>query len=451
MVVIEKAGKPTAAIVAKGFDRDAMVSARAFGLPWFRYALVPEVLTGLSPERIEEHVTNAFDQIVQVLTTNSNGEGLPAVADARAADRLKVEGTDRYDAFEAMNSLFMENEWGDGFPLIPPTPEKVEWMLKGTTRDHQDVVTVLPPGLRYATVEKIAINAVMAGCEPSHLPILMAACEALPGFGSTARVLTMSTSPNAPLLMINGPISGEIGFNSGRCALGPGSPSRHNVAVGRAFRLVLMNVGNAYPARMDMDTIGSSRKFSMCFAENEEESPWAPYHTDLGFDKDESTVTIFDTIGEEDVDDLTNWESERVLDSFAAACSNVPARYVVNFFDQEKPTDRILLAMCPEHANICGKEGWSKRSVREYVHNYARMNARVAMCWGRKTPELFRPEWRWLLDRSESELEQIALQVLENADLYDVAVVGGPAGKSMVFHALCGGPSTVLIKDRAPI
>ncbi len=449
MVQVEKAGKPTVSIVSEGFARDAMVSARAFGFPQFRYALVPEVLTGLSPERIEEHVTNSFDQIVEVLTTDINGANGAAIADAHAAESLTVHGEDRYDAFESLNRLFIEKEWGDGFPIIPPTPEKVNAMLGGTTRDPQDVVSILPPGMRYATVEKIAINAVMAGCEPIHLPVLMAACEALPRFGTPARALTMSTSANAPLMMVNGPIAREIGMNSGRCAMGPGAPSRHNVVLGRAFRLVLMNVGNAYPGRMDMDTIGSSRKFSLCFAENDEESPWNGYHVDRGYDNDQSTVTLFDTLGEEDVDDLTNWEPERVLDSFAVTCSNHAARYVINYFDVEEATDRLLLAMCPEHANICGQAGWTKRSVREYVHHYSKVNARLALSWGRKTPEVFRPEWRWLLERSDSELEDVYLRVVENSSFYDVVVVGGPAGKSMVMYGDAGGPVTALIKDRA--
>lgn len=448
MVQVEKAGKPTVSIVSEGFARDAMVSARAFGLPQFRYALVPEVLTGISPERIQDHVTNAFDQIVEVLTTNANGGDAPAIADAQAAEALTIQGEDSYDAFEAMNRLFIEKEWGDGFPIIPPTRKKVEAMLAGTTRDPHDVVSILPPGMRYATVEKIAINAVMAGCEAIHLPVLMAACEALPGFGTPARALTMSTSPNAPLMMVNGPIVKEIGMNSGRCAMGPGAPSRHNVVLGRAFRLILMNVGNAYPGRMDMDTIGSSRKFSLCFAENEDESPWNPYHVDQGYDEDQSAVTLFDTLGEEDVDDLTNWEPERVLDSFAVTCSNHAARYVINYFDIEKATDRLLLAMCPEHANICGNAGWTKHSVREYVHHHSKINARLALSWGRKTPEVFRPEWNWLLKRSEAELEQVFLSAVESSDFYDIVVVGGPAGKSMVMYGDAGGPVTTLIKDR---
>jgi hypothetical protein len=260
--------------------------------------------------------------------------------------------------------------------------------------------------------------------------------------------MLMSTGPHAPLIVVNGPIAREIGINSGRCALGPGAQSRHNIVIGRAFRLILMNVGGAYPGRMDMDTIGTARKFSMCVAENETETPWNPYHVDRGHGRDVSTVTLFETRDEVDVDDLTNFEPEGVLDSFAAACSFIPSHYTANFFDIEKSTHRFVLMMCPEHANVCARAGWSKRSVRQYVHHHARINARLALNWARMTPELLRPEWKWLLRWPPWELEKLMLPVQENSNDYDILVVGGPAGKSMVFSTMCGGPSTVVVTDR---
>jgi hypothetical protein len=418
-------------------------------MPEVALAVVPEVLTGVGPDRIATHVADALEQIVEGLTREVVARGVTSAVPPRPAERLAISAADRYEAFEVMNRQFLEEEWGDGFPLIPPTPEKVEWMLRGTTREPQDIVAVLPPAMRYATVEKIAINAVMAGCEPAHLPILMAACRALVGFGTMARVMLMSTGPHAPLLVVNGPLAARIGINSGRCALGPGAQSRHNIAIGRAFRLVLMNIGGAYPGRMDMDTIGTARKFSQCVAENETESPWRPYHIDRGYGPDVSTVTLFETRDEVDVDDLTNYEPEGVLDSFAAACSFIPAHYTASSFAVEGSTHRFVLMMCPDHASICAKAGWSKRSVREYVHHHARINARLAANWGRLTPSRMRPEWRWLLTRSPAELDRLTLPVQESADSYDIVVVGGPAGKSMVFSTMCGGPSTVAVEDVA--
>jgi hypothetical protein len=271
---MEKADKPAVGLISAGFELDAMATARAFGLPQFRYALVPDVLTGLAPEEIEQEVADALDQIVEVLTTDAPGIGdEPTTPEVTSADLLKIEASDAYEAFEKMNRQFLELEWGDGFPLIPPTPKKVERMLKGATLGPGEVITVLAPGNGFATVEKIAINAVMAGCEPVHLPILIAACRAYTGLGHRVRGMAMSTGPHAPLLVINGPIAKEIGINSKRCSLGPGLPSRHNIVLGRALRLMMINIGNCRPGHMDMDTIGSARKFSLCVAENEEESP----------------------------------------------------------------------------------------------------------------------------------------------------------------------------------
>ena len=417
-------------------------------MPEVALAIVPEVLTGISPERIGHHVTETVDRIVGGLTRDL-ARSLTPKAVTGPAERLVISAADRYEAFELMNRQFLEEEWGDGFPLIPPTPAKVEWMLRGTSRRPQDVVAVLPPAMRYATVEKIAVNAVMAGGEPGHLPILMAACRALVGFGTMARVMLMSTGPHAPLLVVNGPIAARIGINAGRCALGPGAPSRHNIAIGRAFRLILMNIGGAYPGRMDMDTIGTARKFSQCVAENEADSPWRPYHVDQGYGPEVSTVTLFETRDEVDVDDLTNYEPEGVLDSVAASCSFIPAHYTASSFDVEGSTHRFVLMMCPEHASICAKAGWSKRSVKEYVHQHARINARLAANWGRLTPSRMRPEWRWLLTRSPAELDQMTLPVQESAASYDIVVVGGPAGKSMVFSTMCGGPATAPVEDVA--
>ena len=433
-----------------GFERDAMATARSFGLPEFRYALVPDVITGLTPERIEQEVTDAFDQIVDGLTTDADGSGNGSATalKAKPADRLSIDATDSYDAFEKMNRQFLELEWGDGFPIIPATPEKVARMLKGTTRSPGDVITVLAPGNGIATVEKIAINAVMAGCEPVHLPILISTCEAYTGLGDRVRAMAMSTSSHAPLMVINGPIAKEIGINSKRCALGPGAQSRHNIVLGRALRLIMMNVGHCYPGHMDLDTIGSARKFGMCVAENEDESPWEPFQVEKGFDKDASTVTLFPTRDEIDVNDLDNWTPEGVLNSFAFFSAIPGGEYLEQTHPGWDPYYRLLLMFGPEHANICGKAGWAKNAVREYVYNRCRISARRLLNKVRCTPETIRPQWEWLLKLSEWEQDQIMLPVMGNASDIEMVVVGGPAGKNLIYRCIAP-PATAVIKDRA--
>ena len=433
-----------------GFERDAMATARSFGLPEFRYALVPDVITGLTPERIEQEVTDAFDQIVDGLTTDADGSGNGSATalKAKPADRLSIDATDSYDAFEKMNRQFLELEWGDGFPIIPATPEKVARMLKGTTRSPGDVITVLAPGNGIATVEKIAINAVMAGCEPVHLPILISTCEAYTGLGDRVRAMAMSTSSHAPLMVINGPIAKEIGINSKRCAMGPGAQSRHNIVLGRALRLIMMNVGHCYPGHMDLDTIGSARKFGMCVAENEDESPWEPFQVEKGFDKDASTVTLFPTRDEIDVNDLDNWTPEGVLNSFAFFSAIPGGEYLEQTHPGWDPYYRLLLMFGPEHANICGKAGWAKNAVREYVYNRCRISARRLLNKVLCTPEKIRPQWEWLMKLSEWEQDQIMLPVMGNASDIEMVVVGGPAGKNLIYRCIAP-PATAVIKDRA--
>jgi hypothetical protein len=446
---MEKAGKPSVGIVAVGFEDDAMATARAFGLPRFRYALVPDVLTGLSPEQIEQAMVDALDQIIAVLTTDSPKISAAATApEVKPAEHLKVEATDSYEAFEQMNRQFLDLEWGDGFPLIPPTPEKVARMLKATTLTPGDVVTVMTPGNGFATVEKIAINGVMAGCEPIHLPILIATCRAYTGLGQRARGMAMSTGPHAPLMVINGPIVKEVGINSQRCALGPGLQSRHNIVLGRALRLMMINIGNCRPGHMDMDTIGTARKFSLCVAENEEQSPWEPLHAGKGFPKDASTVTIFPTRDEIDVNDLYNWTPEGLLNSFAFYSAIPGGEYMEHRHAGAENYYHHLLMMCPEHANICGKAGWDKKAVRDYVHQQCRTSALRLLNMRRLAPDAIRPQWRWLLKLSDQELERTILPVMEAAHHIEIVVVGGPAGKDLVFRCI-SPPSTALIQDRA--
>lgn len=436
-------------LVARGFERDSAATAKAFGLPEFRFALVNEVLTGLAPERIEEEVEAALDQIIAVLTTDAQPSAerkLPAVK--RRAEVIKLTDVDSFSAFEKMNRTFLESEWGDGFPLLPPTPAKVEQMLGGTTRNRDDVVTVLAPGSGLATVEKIAINAVMAGCEPAHLPILIAMCEAYTGLGSRVRALAMSTSAHAPLIVINGPIAKELGINSKGCALGPGLPSRHNVVLGRALRLMMINIGNCRPGLMDMDTIGTARKFSMCLAENEEDSPWEPFHVERGYDAGSSTVTIFATRDEIDVSDLYNWTPEGVLNSLSFYCAIPGGEYLSQEFPGPNPETGPLLLMCPEHAHICATAGWGKKAVREYVYQACRVSARRLMNKYRNDPDKVRPQWKWLLKLSEGELESLSLPVMESANDIDIVVVGGHAGKNLIHRGIARS-STALIKDRA--
>ncbi|MBI2906627.1 MAG: hypothetical protein HYX92_03105 [Chloroflexi bacterium] len=421
-------------------------------MPSLQYALVADVLTGLGPETIKEEVAEAFPEILKALTTTpaTSKAGPATPMKVGPADRERFEGDDWYDAFKNMNRAFLERGWSDGLPLMPATEEQVRLVLRGTTRDPQDVVAILAPGNGVATVEKIAICAAMAGSDPRYLPVLIAAVEAMCAPGVFLRAMAMSTTPHAPLLLVNGPIARELKINSGRCALGPGPQSHANITIGRALRLVLMNVGHAYPGKMDMDTIGSSRKFSLCMAENEEKSGWAPLHMEKGFPREASTVTVFVTRDEIDVNDLVNWTPEGVLNTIADYTAIPGGDYVHQLHPGDEDPLRALVVLCPEHAQIVARAGWAKSAVKDYLHQHSQISAKKILNKARRRSDKVRPQWRWLLELSEDAAERVLLPVLKSPEHYDIVVVGGPAGKSLVFRTL-GAGSTAAIRDRSAI
>jgi hypothetical protein len=409
--------------------------------------VVPDVLTSISPDLIRQEVEEALPQIIEVLTTEVSSQDTSPALSIKPATVENFSGADRYEAAEQFNEAFLSNGWGDGFPLIPPTEDGVARMLKGTTRSAQDVVTVMTPGSGIATVEKIAINAMMASCRPEHLPLVIAAVEAFEALGYANRALAMSTSPHAPLLVVNGPIVKELGMNYGRCTLGPGVQSRVNIAIGRALRLCMMNIGQCYPGHMDMDTIGSSRKFTLCAAENEAASPWEPLHVEKGLHREASALTLFPTRDEIDVNDLENWTPEGVLNSLAFYSAIPGGDYISGKIIKERGKSGTVVFLSPDHARVMGNAGWDKTAVKDYLWNHSRATARELMNKWRCTPDKVKPQWRWLLELSSSDSDHLMLPVMESPDCYTLVVVGGPAGKDLIFRTIA--PSvTVEIKDR---
>jgi hypothetical protein len=232
-------------------------------------------------------VEAAFDQVLAGLTRPVEARAAPERPPAE--ETLTYRGDDALDAWAAMSRDFLRRGWSDGFPVVPPTNRAVDRVLRGTRRDPAEVVATLEPGFGLATVEKLAVNAVMAGCGPELLPLLIAAVRCLAEPKMYLRNKAMSTGPHAPLVLVNGPRARAAGLNAGMCALGPGAPSAANTTLGRAVRLAMMNVGHTYVGISDMDTIGSPLKYACCCAENEAESPWAPYHVGRGHPSTSST------------------------------------------------------------------------------------------------------------------------------------------------------------------
>jgi hypothetical protein len=270
------------------------------------------------------------------------------------------------DSWEAANDWFCKEKLSDGLPIVPPTPERVQRMLDGTKRDPQEVIGVIPPKWASATVEKIAINAVMAGCLPEYLSVLIAAVEAIcePRFNLYG--VQATTGYVGPALMLNGPIRTELGVNCDAGVFGPGY--RSNATIGRAIRLILITVGGGFPGETDRSTFGWPGKYTMCFGENQERSPWEPYHVEMGFKPEQSAVTVFGINGFLPIHTAGS-RGEEALSSLAEviAMHHGVSHLDVGSFGGGTP----LIALGVEDAEIMARDGITKKQVKQYLWEHA--------------------------------------------------------------------------------
>jgi hypothetical protein len=266
-------------------------------------------------------------------------------------------------AHDDVDALYQDRGWTDGLPIVPPTEARVRAFLNWTDRDPQEIVGVLPPRQGEATIEKIAINAVMAGCKPQYLPVIITAIEALADPLFNLDSVQATTHPVAPLIVVNGPIARELEINGGYNAFGQGF--RANVTIGRAVRLVLMNIGGGLPGTGDRATQGSPSKIAYCVAENEAESPWEPLHVEAGHPADVSTVTTFGCEGPHNIQDHYSNTALGVLLVVAGAMGQAGSN---NLLGRGWP----LLSFGPEHAATVAKEGYTKKQVKEFLFEHAR-------------------------------------------------------------------------------
>jgi hypothetical protein len=282
--------------------------------------------------------------------------GVPERLAARyAPERLRsrrVEFGADEDEFEAAFS----RGWSDGLPVVPPTAERVFRMLTGTSRDPGDIVALVPPNLVECTVEKVAVNAVLAGCRPEYLPVVMAAIEAACTDEFNMHGVLATTYFSGPIIIVNGPISRAIGMNSGMNVLGQGN--RANATIGRALQLVIRNVGGGRPGEVDRAALGSPGKLGFCFAERELDSPWEPLHVERGFEPDQSAVTLFAGQGPSPIHDEHSRNPESLIRGYAANLDATPHPDIALEFD-------AILVIPPDHARILRDSGWSKKRIRD--------------------------------------------------------------------------------------
>jgi len=304
-------------------------------------------------ENIESGIDEVFDDIIAALTKPRTKEEKSPQATSGKQPRIAFKGT-----YQDVNQFFYRKGWGDGLPITPPTEGAVVEMMTGTDLPADHVVAKIIPRMGKATVEKIAVNAVMAGALPTHMPVLIAAVEALSDPKTRFDTFEVSTGSWAPLLVINGPVRKDIHINCGSGALSPGNQA--NAAIGRAVGLIVKNIGGARKGIEDMGTLGNPAKYSLVLGENEEESPWKPLHVEFGFEKNDNTLTVM----------FPNRYAQTIP-------AQTNAQGIATALAGLNPMSLACMMVIPDHAKIFSSEGWSKQKVKEFImKNSGRRNNR---------------------------------------------------------------------------
>lgn len=319
------------------------------------------------------------------------------------------------DIVEAGRALYTAG-YTDGLPIVPPTSARVEAMIAADPRPAEASLGRIPPRLGSATIEALAVNAVMAGAQPEVFPVITAAIEAMlePPFNLLG--VQATTHPCGPVIIVNGPIRHALKMNTRANSLGEGNEAR--ATIGRAIRFILRNVGGAIPGTTDMVTHGSPARAGFVFAENEEDSPFPPLHTTRGFQANESAVTVFAGEGPHNVNNHSSHSAEAVLRMIAGT---VGASGSNDLGRGGKP----LVVIGPEHARILAREGHTRQSVQKFLFQHARF------------PLSLLPEetTTWLKSRTnlDSSLwDERGIPVANQAE--DIAIVcGGGEGRHSVY------------------
>ncbi len=270
--------------------------------------------------------------------------------------------------------MYFERGWTDGLPVVPPSEESVGAMLAAAGLRGSDVLGEVFERHTRLTADKVAVNAVLAGCLPAYMPVLVAAVKGVLHKDYHFHGAATSTGGSSVAIIVNGPIGPELGINAGGNALGPGS--RANATIGRALRLVMMNALNTRPGKLDQSTLGNPGKYTLCFAENEADSPWEPLHVERGFHPQDSTATVFAAEGHIQVYNQFSADPETLCRTMADAMSNLGSMGVVG-----QPQAVVIFA--GEHTEIFRKAGWQRPQVRQCLYDHARRSVAEAKRAGR--------------------------------------------------------------------
>lgn len=377
-MALEMAGVPTVSVHTHVFAKLAKSVALMNGMPGTRQAFVPQPIVGKSPAELRAYIEGTdpisgrpfMQEILEGLTRPLDGDDLKGISFERSTPRLLEP-----DAEESLQQAFIDNHWTDYLPIVLPTEARVERMLAGTSHPPDKIVGRLRPAnfreFWELTVEKVAVNAVMAGARPEYFPVILA----LAASGVTAR--SSSTTSIATLSLVNGPIRHEIGMNVGIGALGPYSQA--NATIGRAYGLLSQNLqGGSVPGDTYMGSLGNWYAVGATFAENEERSPWEPFHVQHGFRSDESTVSVFfgGWYTQAGFGPRETWQ-EKLKHCIAAAEHNFPPLLVLDpivargFVERGFDTKQKLSAWISAECRLPAREYWDNQWTQTLSHPLA--------------------------------------------------------------------------------
>jgi len=324
---------------------------------------------------------------------------------------------------DAIESLFARGVT-DGLPAVPPTRDRVERAIAASGRDADELIALVPPNYGRATVEKIAINAVMAGCRPEYLPVVIAAVDAMCDEAFDLHGVSATTNAPAPLVVVNGPIRAALEINSGVGVFGPGW--RANATIGRAVRLVCVNLGGARPGTVSMSTLAHPGRYAYCIGEHEEESPWESLAVEHGFGADDSTVALLAADAPLGVYAQRSRTPDDLMPTIAASMAVISHHRMTHWGD-------TLLVLSPEHAKILGDAGWKKPDVRHWLHERLQWPVHALIAGrdgGEGLPEHVLAKYR------DPDRETTRIPKFRAPEHIKIVVAGGTAGR---FSAIVPG------------
>ena len=336
--------------------------------------IVPTLVRFANGAEIERSVGWEKSSWERVSQTKPLGDALPSIrpgcgslsVESGIAEKLAIKSGEvkfssrvvSLGSLEDDIELCFEKSWTDGLPVVPPTEERVYRMLKGTGRKADEILGMMPPNNIACTVEKVAVNAVMAGCKPEFLPVVLGAVEAVLEPDFCLHGLIATTWLSGPMVIVNGKIRKTIGMNWKGNVLGQGN--RANATIGRALQLTVRNVGGGKPQEVDQSTFGSPLKFGFCFAEDES-TPWTTLAEDRGFSRDKSTVTLFSADGPIGCVDQNSREPDSLIKSIAGSLK------MVNHVSLANASDAVVV-IGPEHGRVFDDAEWTKEQTVEALH-----------------------------------------------------------------------------------